>query len=272
MSIGDRFKTFIATNCPDEVQIDTAIAPVDPSLAASRAATASLSALVSVTEHATPTPVDMCTAPARMIEHVAPAPVIEYIAPSPAVSYPLFFPSFDQINEAVTDLEKPQFSITADETSQMPVVERIQEQSAVSDLVTSVESSPVVNSVPLLHAMEYIMPEPGPAELSALESLQSVIHQKQMKVDRGVVVLKSEKNKLRLFEECSFAPPRDLEELRRAIQAGQDALAVAMRDVHAFREQFGLRQEASAERAAAELLREEEVAAPKTKKANKGKR
>ena len=132
---------------------------VDPSLAASRAATVSLSALVSETEHATPTPVDVCTAPARMIEHVAPAPVIEYIAPSAAVSYPSFFPSFDQIHEAVADSEKPQFSITADETSQMPV-ERIQEQSAVSDLVTSVESSPVVDSVPLLHAMEYIMPEP----------------------------------------------------------------------------------------------------------------
>ena len=40
-----------------------------------------------------------------------------------------------------------------------------------------------------------------------------------------------------------------------------------MRELHAFREQLGLRQEASAERAAAELLGEEEVAAPKTKKA-----
>ena len=87
-----------------------------------------------------------------------PAPVIEYIAPSAAVSHPSFFPSFDQIHEAVTDSENPQFSITADETSQMSV-ERIQEQSAVSDLVTSVESSPVVDSVPLLHAVEYIMPE-----------------------------------------------------------------------------------------------------------------
>ena len=75
-----------------------------------------------------------------------------------------------------------------------------------------------------------------------------------------------------MLEECSSAPPRDHEELRRAIQAGQDALAVAMRDLHAFREQFGLRQEASAERAAAELLSEEEVAAPITKKAQKGKR
>ena len=84
--------------------------------------------------------------------------MIEYIAPSAAVSYPSFLPSFDQIHEAVTDSENPQFSITADETSKMSV-ERIQEQSAVSDLVTSVVSSPVVESVPLLHAVECGMPE-----------------------------------------------------------------------------------------------------------------
>ena len=61
-----------------------------------------------------------------------PAPVIEYIAPSPAVSYPSAFSSVDGLNGVVN----PQFSITADETSQMPVqeipelqvLERIQEQ------------------------------------------------------------------------------------------------------------------------------------------------
>ena len=46
--------------------------------------------------------------------------------------------------------------------------------------------------------MEYIaptspvndsLPEPGPAELSALESLHNVIHEKQMEVDRCVRVL-----------------------------------------------------------------------------------
>ena len=76
-------------------------------------------------EHATLAPVDVYTTPAPVIE-LMPAPVIEYIAPSPAVSYPSF-------------LVNPQFSIHADETSQMPVVvqeipevqvvERIQEQS-----------------------------------------------------------------------------------------------------------------------------------------------
>merc|ERR1719383_1491837 len=105
--------------------------------------------------HAMLTPVDTKTAP--VIKSMA-APVIEYIAPSVAASYPSFCPSFDQIHEAVTDSENPQFSINADEISQMSVG-RIHEQGAVSDLVTTVESSPVVDSVPLLHAVEYIMPE-----------------------------------------------------------------------------------------------------------------
>ena len=55
MSIGTSIKAFGATSCPDEIQTNTATAPVDPSLAASRAATASPSALVSVIEHATRT-------------------------------------------------------------------------------------------------------------------------------------------------------------------------------------------------------------------------
>ena len=85
--------------------------------------------------------------------------------------------------------------------------------------------------------MEYIAPtcpvidsllEPGPQELSAWESLQNVLHEKQMEVDRSVLALKREKDTLRLFEECSSAPPRDLEELRRAIQAGHDTLAVSL--------------------------------------------
>ena len=89
-------------------------------------------------EHATLAPVNVYTTPAPVIELML-APVIEYIAPSPAISYPSFFPSFSQLDEAITGLVKPQFSITADETSQVPVVvqeipevqlvHRIQEQS-----------------------------------------------------------------------------------------------------------------------------------------------
>ena len=92
-------------------------------VAAPRAATASLSPPMSVIEHATLAPVDVYTKTAPVID-LMPAPVIEYIAPSVAVSYPSFCPSIDQIHEAVTDSENPQFSITADETSQMSV-ERI---------------------------------------------------------------------------------------------------------------------------------------------------
>ena len=95
------------------------------------AAIASLSPPVSVIERATFAPVDVYTKPAPVIEHM-PAPVIEYIAPSPAVSYPSAFSTVDGLNGVVN----PQFSITADETSQMPVqeipepqlLERIQEQ------------------------------------------------------------------------------------------------------------------------------------------------
>ena len=86
---------------------------------------------MSVIEHATLAPVDVYTKPAPVIE-LMPAPVIEYIAQSPAVSYPSAFSSVDGLNGVVN----PQFSITADETSQMPVqeipelqvLERIQER------------------------------------------------------------------------------------------------------------------------------------------------
>ena len=89
-------------------------------IAAPRAATASPSPPVSVIEHATLAPVDVYTKPAPVMEPM-PAPVIEYIAPSPAVSYPSAFSSVDGLNGVVN----PQFSITADETSQMPVQEII---------------------------------------------------------------------------------------------------------------------------------------------------
>ena len=79
--------------------------------------------------------------------------------------------------------------------------------------------------------------EPSSEELSALEFLQCIIHEKQVEVDRCVPVLKCEKEKLRLLEVCSFVPPRDLKQLRRHIQTAKDAMAFAMRDLHACREQ-----------------------------------
>ena len=78
-----------------------------------------------------------------------------------------------------------------------------------------------------------------------------------MEVDRGVVVLKCEKDRLRLLEECSSAPQCDLEELRHAKMLKRDAL------------------EASAEQAAQELLADEAptkpAGSPATKKAKKCK-
>ena len=59
------------------------------------------------------------------------------------------------------------------------------------------------------------------------------------------------KEKLRLLEECSFVPPRDFVELRRYIEVGKDAMGLAIRDLHAFREQpdWSLRWEAKAKTA-----------------------
>ena len=67
-----------------------------------------------------------------------------------------------------------------------------------------------------------------------------------MEIDRGVLVLKSEKDKLRLHEECSSAPPYDLEELRRAMMLKRDVL------------------KASAEQASQEVLADETATKPTT--------
>ena len=95
--------------------------------AATCAATAAPSLVV---EFVIPVPSVTYAAPAPVIEYVVPAPVIEYIAPSPAVSYPS------------SGLMNPQFSLTADETSkvhaavqeisEIPVVEKIQEQISIA--------------------------------------------------------------------------------------------------------------------------------------------
>merc|ERR1712136_309027 len=115
--VGERIQEQIAETISQEIvqqRTDEQIMAV----AALRAATASPSPPMSMIEHATLTPVDVYTKTAPVIEPMA-APVIEYIAPSSAVSYPSAFSSVDEPNGVVN----PQFSITADETSQMPVQE-----------------------------------------------------------------------------------------------------------------------------------------------------
>ena len=65
-----------------------------------------------------------------------------------------------------------------------------------------------------------------------------------MEVDRDVLVLKREKDRLRLLEESSSAPPCDLDEMRRAMMQKRDA------------------QEASVEQPAQELLADEASTKP----------
>ena len=87
-------------------------------------------------------------APVRL----APAPVIEYIEPSPAVSYPSFFPSFSLSNEAITVLVNPQFSITADETSQVQVVvQEVPEIQVVERIKEQIVGPPSVTTVGVRH-------------------------------------------------------------------------------------------------------------------------
>ena len=144
--IGNSIKAFGATSCPDEIQTHTATAPVDPSLAASCAATASpsasLSAPVSVIEHATRAPVDVYTAPARMIEHVAPAPVIEYIAPSPAVSCP----SVQEIPkvQVVERIQEPNVDPIVETTENIEEILVVQEQAIVQEILDVVVPLPPV--------------------------------------------------------------------------------------------------------------------------------
>ena len=111
-----------------------------------------------------------------------------------------------------------------------------------SSTSTSSTSSGISSAtqVPALEEMALAL-EPSPAELSALESLQNVVHEKQMEVDRCVLVLKREKEKMRLLKECSLVHPREIEEVRRHIQAGKDVMATTVRDLQACLEQPGLR-------------------------------
>ena len=56
-------------------------------------------------------------------------------------------------------------------------------------------------------AVRYTVPPPVVEDVTPkLESLQNVIYEKQIEVDRCVLVLKREKEMLRLYEECSFVP------------------------------------------------------------------
>ena len=72
----------------------------------------------------------------------------------------------------------------------------------------------------------------------ALQLLDDVLYEKQAHVDRCIRELKRALEKLSLVEKsASLAFPRDVERIQGEIQDGKDALAVALRDLHACREQ-----------------------------------
>ena len=74
-----------------------------------------------------------------------------------------------------------------------------------------------------------------------LQLPKDVLHEKQVQVDRFVQELKRAKEKLRLVEKsASLVFPCDLERIQDEIQNGHASLAVALRDLHARREQCEL--------------------------------
>ena len=178
-----------------------------------------------VIEHATLAPVDVYTTPALVIE-LMPALVIEYITPSPAVSYPSFFPSYEQTNAAITGLVNPQFSIHAGGTSRQLSLRKFQKfrlwngyrntllspfkrfYRSKSGTFLFLRSWKRQSILCMLYLMSIFhlrsptspvtdsLPELGPAELFAFESLQNIIHEKQMEVDRDVLVLKRKKKQI----------------------------------------------------------------------------
>ena len=83
-------------------------------------------------------------------------------------------------------------------------------------VVEDVTPEPGFSCTSTVPVVEYVAPPPviapSPEELSALESVQNIIHERRVDVDRCVRVPKRETEKLPLLEECSFV--RELEELR----------------------------------------------------------
>ena len=76
---------------------------------------------------------------------------------------------------------------------------------------------------------------------AALQFLEDILYAKQDQIDRCIRLLKCAKEIFRLVEKsASLAFPCDLKRIQGEIQDGKDALAVALRDLHACREQSEL--------------------------------
>ena len=130
----------------------------------------------------------------------------------------------ERIEELIVNALIPR-SVELIEDIPVPQQQLIAEETTLNTSSTSTSSAtPGVPSATPVSVIEYVALAPvielSPEELSALKTLQNVFHEKHMEVDRYVLVLKREKEKLRLLGECSFVPPHDLEVLRRHVQHG----------------------------------------------------
>ena len=172
----------------------------------------------------------------EQIVHVPIPQIQEQIVESVQVIPRELFP--ERIEEQIVDIPVPPTVKDIEELVQIITQERSQ-QRTVNQLVGAPKAQ-VVEEQLVAEETTQFLDEPSSEEPSALEFLQNIIHETPVEVDRCVLVLRREKEKLRLLEECSFVPPRDLAELRRHIQTGKDAIAVAMHDLHACREQSDL--------------------------------
>ena len=167
---------------------------------------------------ATVAPVDVYTKPAPVID-LMPTPVIEYIAPSAAVSYPSFFPSFDQIHEAVTDMSVPTVrqQRNVQEIPGTQVVERIQKQ--IVETVPQERDQRTVEqnaclSVPTVQEQMIVQ---GIPELQDVEQkLEQTVEAMQVKLLERVQRRAVEQSK-RLFERLEeFHKRLEMSEARRA--------------------------------------------------------
>ena len=173
-------------------------------------------------------PAVTCTALSPRIEYVAPAPTDTFAAPAPETGHVTL--AFERVEEQIVDVPFPSMVEVIAEGAQIIPPERSL-QRTVEHLVDAPVPQVVEEQLVAEETTQFV-DELSSEELSVLEF--------QVEVDRCVLVPKREKEKLSLLEEYSFIPPRGREELRRAIQAGKDALAVAVRELHAFREQSDL--------------------------------
>ena len=163
--------------------------------------------------------------PPVLVVHTAPAPVIEYLAP--ALDVTLATPA------AVIKYAAPAQTVTC--TSPSPVTEDVapvlSSSCAAPASVTSDEASQVVDSVPLLPALEYIAPaspvtnallnQPSPPAFTSCEFLERLTEQvvaAPSPQDVKEVVLATVNELITAVPADEFAPDDELDEARQRIK------------------------------------------------------